>query len=617
MTYMFGIVAKNFSCLGKPGSSKTRSDSSPAEPLTEGSVGPVTVAWTGSHGGLARRGLHLAVVDGCFCNREELPSEANDAERLLDLYERHGFEGALTRLCGGFAVAVYDGKEDTLWLGRDRVGIRPLYYTWGKTGFGFASHSLPLLSLLGVSTEVNRTFAALFAASHYRTIDNDRQASPYKDIRQLPAAHLACIHNGQMDMRRWWELHETPDFTETEAILAERYRELIFTAVSQRLKCTRKPAFTLSGGMDSSSVLASALQLTGRQQHAYSSVYADPTFDESSEIADMLEDTAIQWHPVRIDQFELVDTIAKMVAVHGEPVATATWLSHWFLCQKVAEAGCDTLFGGLGGDELNAGEYEYFFFHFADLRVAGRETDVLREITAWAEHHDHPVWRKNRHVAENHLARLVDFSIPGQCLADRRRIERYIHVLRPEYFDLTAFEPVMESPFRSYLKNRTWQDLYYEAAPCCLRAEDRQTKASGLINMDPFYDHRLLEFMFRVPGDYKIRDGVTKILLRSAMKDVLPQKTRTRIKKTGWNAPAHLWFTGKQADMLRDWISSSGFLAADIYKPAALLDLLDEHCAIIASGHARENHMMFFWQMINLETWLEFSADQGSREWNP
>jgi asparagine synthase (glutamine-hydrolysing) len=559
---------------------------------------------TGPHGAWAQQGNRTAVVDGAFCNRYELPRASNDAERLLMLFERHGFEGALNRLCGDFAVALYDDTGQTLWLGRDRAGIRPCYFVEWEHGVAFASRPHVLLRLPGVPRAVNPKFAALFAASHYRTLDNDPFASPYQTIRQLPAAHWARIRRGEIEVQRWWRLSEAPDFEAGEDMLAEQYRELLFKAVRERLDLFQKPAFALSGGMDSSSILASAVHLTGIQQDAFSTVYDDPTFDESREIASMLDVAVRQWHPVRIGRIDLFGLIRDMVAAHGEPVATATWLSHWLLCRTASQSGFDALFGGLGGDELNAGEYEYFFFHFADLRAAGRDDALSREIDGWMRHHDHPIWRKNRAVAEEALARWVDPKIQGRCLANRARIERYAKALRPGVFELTRFEPEMEHPFASFLKNRTWQDISREAAPCCLRAEDRHANAFGLINVDPFYDHRLMEFMFRVPGTLKIRDGVTKILLRCAMRDVLPEETRQRIKKTGWNAPAHIWFTGTQADALRDMVRSAGFKAAEFYDVREVLRLLDEHCAIVASRQPLENHMMFFWQLINLETWL-------------
>jgi asparagine synthase (glutamine-hydrolysing) len=162
----------------------------------------------------------------------------------------------------------------------------------------------------------------------------------------------------------------------------------------------------------------------------------------------------------------------------------------------------------------------------------------------------------------------------------------------------------MVRPFRSYLKNRTWQDLFRETAPCCLRAEDRQCAAFGLEHFDPFMDERLLDLMFRVPGTLKIRDGVTKILLRDAMRGILPEETRTRVKKTGWNAPAHVWFSGRNASALHDLVASRAFRERGVYNVAEVERLVAEHEKIVASGETRENHMMFLWQLVNLETWL-------------
>jgi asparagine synthase (glutamine-hydrolysing) len=333
-------------------------------------------------------------------------------------------------------------------------------------------------------------------------------------------------------------------------------------------------------------------------------VYSDKTYDETAEIRSMLDATVEHWHAVNVDHPDVFGLIEKMVRVHDEPVATATWLSHYLLCHVVQAQGFGSLFGGLGGDELNAGEYEYYLFHFADLRRAGREDELAKEIQLWATYHDHPIYRKNRRVVEERFATQVDFAEPGHCFPDPARLQRYFAALHPDYYDLPGFRPVMDYPFHSYLKNRTYQDLTRETAPCCLRAEDRQTAAFGLGNFLPFFDHRLVEFMFRIPGFLKIRDGITKHLLRLAMRGILPEETRTRIKKTGWNAPAHLWFAVDGREQLLDLIHSQVFRERGIYKTGEVERLLAEHQAIVASGRYQENHMMFFWQLANLELWL-------------
>lgn len=573
--------------------------------------------WSGWKAAVAaRRGNAIAVVDGVFYNRDELDAAlgeaglANDAERLLAGSSKFGFEPMLSRLNGDFSVAVFDAATGELWLARDRFGVKPLYYAAVGTMLAFASRPRALLRLPGLSGAVNRRFAAVFAGAHYRYIDNAPEESPYEQIRQLPAAHWLRWNGAGVTVGRYWDLLEAEDFVGSEEELGAEYRELLLDAVRRRFVAAQgKPAFTLSGGLDSSSVLSCAVQRAGAAQHAYSSVYADKTYDETDEIRSMLATKVAQWHPVEIGMPDVFALVRSMVEAHDEPVVTATWLSHYLLCNEVARAGFGTLFGGLGGDELNAGEYEYFFFHFADLRRAGQAATLSHEVESWVRHHDHPIYRKSMLVVEHAFERMVDFDQPGRCLPDAGRMRRYYATVDPAWFDLGRFEPVLDHRFGSYLKNRTYQDLFRETAPCCLRAEDRQTSAFGLDHIDPFFDHRLAEFMFRVPGHMKIRDGITKRLLREAMRGILPEETRSRIKKTGWNAPAHAWFSrGESAAALGDLIGSRAFRERGLYRVDEVRRLFDEHTRIVESGTPAENHMMFFWQLLNVDAWLQQCA---------
>ena len=552
-----------------------------------------------------------AIVDGAFSNANELPggADASAVAQLIACYRQRGFVEALTQIAGDYAVALFDEEDRTLWLARDRVGVRPLYYTSTRDGFAFASRPNPLRAIDGVSKDVNRRYVAAFAGSHYRYIDNVPDESPFAAIRQLPAASYLKLDRHGINVRSYWSLADLPEWTDVEDVLAERYRALLLDAVDRRLRSARKPIFTLSGGMDSSSVLACAVQLTGTQQEAVSSVYYDKTYDESDDIKGFVKEKVSRWQSIPIEGFDLFDTVRSMVRAHDEPVATATWLSHFLLTRSVAEQGYDTLFGGLGGDELNAGEYEYFIFNFADLRSQGLSADLEHEISAWARHHDHPIYRKDRAAAMNHLARLTG-PRPGEVLTDRERLARYYPAVCAPYYDLEQFTPALDHPFASWLKNRTYQDIFRETAPCCLRAEDRNCEAAGLAHADPFFDHRLIEFMFRVPGSMKIRDGVTKRLLREAMKGILPEETRTRIKKTGWNAPAHLWFNGPAVDQLLDLVNSRAFSDRDIYDVKTVNRLIEEHRKIVSGALPRDNHMMFLWQLLNLELWFQDVVDR-------
>jgi len=584
------------------------------------SAAGAALGWTGRLSGGAGRchaeGGVVVVIDGRILNTGELTDHEEacleDAALVARLYRRHGFTQALARLGGDFAVALYDVTRRTLWLGRDRFGVKPLYYTAVDGGCAFASQPRALLWLPEVSREINRSFVARFAGSHYRTFDNRPDESPFASIAQLPAAHaVAVTAQKSRDPVAFWRLDESEEWEEPEDVLAERYRELVMRAVERRLRVATRPAFTLSGGLDSSTVLSCAAALNGERCHAVSSLYTDATYDERNEILDVVATKVARWEPVELsNDVDLYGMVARMVRIHDEPVATATWLSHLFVCDCVASVGFGSLFGGLGGDELNAGEYEYFPLFFADLKAAGDGARFEREVAAWVRHHDHPIFRKSRTMAEDLIARLADPAVPGRCLPDRARMLRYASAVRAEFFDLRSFEPLMDSPFRSYLKNRTYQDMFRETLPCCLRAEDRQCTALGLDHYDPFLDHEVVEFMFRVSGTLKIRDGITKWLLRRAMRGVLPDRTRERVKKTGWNAPAHRWFMGESLDAVRDIVASRSFREWGIYDLEIVQRIIEDHVRIVRSDTLEESHMMFLWQLLNLHLWLEDVAEQ-------
>ncbi|HEY4181745.1 MAG TPA: asparagine synthase-related protein [Kofleriaceae bacterium] len=560
----------------------------------------------------AANDAHLGAIDWRAPNVAQdgaltvvLDAQMWTATAVLELIRKHGFVDALAHIDGDFAIAAYDTSSSTLWLARDRFAIKPLYFARTREGFAFASRTRALLAFPGVTTAPNQGFVARFAGLHYRTFDNLPNESPYADIAQLPAATWMSIRGSDVREGTYWSLTQQPDLDLSEADLATRYRELLLDAVSRRRKIANKPAFTLSGGMDSSSVIACSVHTTGQKEHAFSTVYHDVTYDETAEIRTILEPTVEEWHAIKIGDPVLGDLIPKMIAANDEPIATATWLSHYLLCEATNKAGFGTLFGGLGGDELNAGEYEYFFYFFADLAAAHQEKLLQHETAKWAEYHDHPIFKKNEAVMRAGLERLVDLKTPGRCLPDPARLARYRDFVRPDFYDLTSYVPVMDEPFTSYLKNRTYQDIFRETAPCCLRAADRQTSAFGIDVSWPFFDHRLAELMFRVPATLKIRDGVTKHLLRDAMTGIVPEATRTRIAKTGWNAPAHVWFaTGSGRDLVLDLTASRGFIERGIYDVARVRALLDEHRDIVVSGRPVDNHMMFFWQLVNLELWL-------------
>ena len=308
------------------------------------------------------------------------------------------------------------GTATTLWLARDRLGVRPLYYARCDDGFAFASRPRPLLRLPGVSRALDPRYLGVFAGSHYRYFDNQPERSPYLGVEQVPAGHVVRIRGDDVRVTRYWGLDEAPD---SRTISPSATANCCWTRCGGGWR--PDAAFTLSGGLDSSSVLACAVHAHRRSRTRVLDGLSRLGVRRVARRSSRCSDLVAEWHRVTVAAPDVLDLVARMIEAHDEPVATATWLSHYLLCERVAADGFRTLFGGLGGDELNAGEYEHFFFRFADLEGAERD----HEIAEWARHHDHPVFHKDAATAAAVLARVADFTRPGRVRVDRERLERY------------------------------------------------------------------------------------------------------------------------------------------------------------------------------------------------
>ena len=396
-------------------------DTLPGPSAASVACGATALGSTEGGDSLAESAGYLVAIDG-YVYADAIagtPAQAEGlAARLLAAFRQLGFERALETLDGAFAIAFFDPTAERLWIARDRFGIKPMYYAATAQGLAFASQPSGLMSL--VRLDFNRQFVGLFAGSHYRTIDNAPERSPFAAMAQLPAGHVGSVTRGAaVSMRRYWKLQPAELPQRNEAEFAETYRGLIFQAVRRRLSITSKSAFTLSGGLDSSTVLGTAARIVDGACDAFSSVYSDATYDERNEIADVVDAGIARWTPVEFDnEIDLFARIDHLVRIHNEPVATATWLAHEQISRVVAMAGYRSLFGGLGGDEMNAGEYEYFPFAFADLIKAGEAARLDRELDMWAHHHDHPIYRKDRAIGRRMITTLVDLECDGVCRPD-------------------------------------------------------------------------------------------------------------------------------------------------------------------------------------------------------
>ena len=552
-------------------------------------------------------GPFIVVLDGHIYNPEDFPSsskEQTDSERILESLQKISLRETLAKINGDFAIAIFNKQTECLTLARDRFGIKPLYYSSIEGNTGFASSIQSLLYLSFVSKSINPSFLKTAAALNYRFLDADPTRSPFSDIIQVAGGSAVEFTNNSIRTYSFFNW-ESKEKNQTGLIHHTDYIDLFRDAVARRLKKTSTPMFTLSGGLDSSAVVAMAHRITGVPQPAISSIHNGEAFDEEKEIMDIVNSGIVDWEPISINDPDIFDLLEKASTIHEYPIPTATWLNHFILTEKVKNLGYTSLFTGLGGDELNAGEYDYFYYFFADLKYQKKEALLKHEIETWIKNHDHPIFEKSNLLAQNKMSNLTDLAIPGQCRPDVNLLYKYQSLLHPDLKNLEDVIPTFQVTANSYLLSHSRNELQRNTMPCCLRASYFNTSAFGISDFHPFLDWRLFELMDQVPIEEKIRNGVTKAFARKAYNGILPESTRKRIEKKGWNAPAHKWFAHQGRQKLLDLISSRRFNERGIYNQTEVRNIIDQHFGIIDSGKNIENHMMVIWQIVSLEMWLQ------------
>lgn len=613
MPLLFGCLSEDFSACHSATMADVCNDSSSIQRSDDGlfSVGThkALPSLRQSIGGVT------AVIDGVLFSSAGVSccagvNSKEIAEKLVSTYNRAGFKALINGLNGEYNIALYDDRKRKLYLGRDRVGTRPLNYAITGKSLLFSSRLLNLIAVPGVSRAVNRQHVATYAGHHYRMFDNTHIDTPFESINAIPPGHFGEFSiNATIEakLERYWSPNLESLFDSDFGKSAQDYRALLLDAVSSRVAQGSRPGFSLSGGMDSSSVLGCAVYDQKAPQEVYSVTYEDPLFDESVDIKTMQQFAAEPWHRIDIgNDIDILNGIDEMVLALEEPSITATWFAFHILAKTASENGIDTLLGGLGGDELNAGEYEYFPYFFADVRRDGDLKRLDQEIRCWAKFHDHPIFKKDAELGYGLIGQLTDPAHPGRCLVDENRFRRYEGTVSKDYFDLSGVTAVMEHPYQSHLANRCFQDLTRETLHPSARMQERLASYNGMMNLNPFLDNRLIDRMFCVPAQWQIRNGQTKILLRKSMRGIVPDEVLERVTKRGWNAPAHIWFNGNTMKRLKERVLDPANPINEIYNIDRVETIMKEHEDIVSNGLNVENHMMFLWQLANLDSWHRF-----------
>jgi asparagine synthase (glutamine-hydrolysing) len=563
---------------------------------------------------------YAITCDGRVDNREELlrnlrplafvSSTASDAALILHAYQVWG-TACLRYIVGDFAFALWDGVKRELFCARDRLGIRPFYYYSNSQCFVFGSEINSLSQHPDVPHQLNEEMAGLYLSGAI----SDGEQTFYKGILQLPAGHFLAVNDRGVSKHLYWELEpDRPVVLASEEEYVQRFRELFEEAVQCRLRSNTPVASTLSGGLDSSSIycIAQSLLKTRKapsgQVHAFSSVFSEfDTADESKYINAVLDDYPAPSHLVNSDGYWSFKPLQGSYPQPSHPFPIPHQARHEALLQKIHEQGIRVELSGEGGDEILFVQAQPYFWHLLVNRQWSRLHHDLKSVNpGWRRgfysqvlYSLAPGWTQGvYHRARGRpTGRTDDYSIISDEFARRINLDQLIdETLAPKSFKSPHWAQqhnMVQSFSRTFFLSYGSQAAHWH----------------GVEARFPFLDSRLVDFVGRVPPEYKVvREGLTKWLLRQAMKGVLPELVRQRPDKGDFSPLFHRGLNEMGEHQLRHVIEHGHLARLGLVDQARLSRLLSQ------SNLNDKYPVMRFISFFTLEQWLQqhFAGGGGS-----
>ena len=526
----------------------------------------------------------------------------SDVETILHLYEDTG-PAAASYLRGMFAAAIWDAHTDSLWLVRDRFGIKPLYYVAAPWGIAFASE-LKALVAAGFTTR-SLDIAALDAFCQLGYVP--APSTPFADVKKLEPGHwLLWRGTGALSVRRYWDL-PTDRATEIPADLPERVRGWLDESVTAHLVSDVPVAAFLSGGIDSSSIVTSMVRSTGVAPHVFTARYFGAgagASDETGFASRLAERHGMDLTlvDIRPDVRDLLEPIAWAL---DEPLADDSAIPSWLLCAAVGR-DYKVALTGLGGDELFAG-----YRRHTGLLALERYGRLPRAVRAAAAHAGRalPDWSGGDGLAVDRVKRFLrsgagEGSAATRYLdivsrhSDRERAALYAPALRHVIERATArgrFEALAGG--RSGLDAALALDYRTFLPDDILALSDRLAMAHGLEIRVPFVDHRLVEHIFPLPDRAKIgtRRTLKDLLKRSMASRLLPEQLTA--PKRGFVGPTAAWLRHELRPVLDDELSADRLTRLGLFDGRTVTRLVHEHQT------RRHNRETILWALLTFSVW--------------
>jgi asparagine synthase (glutamine-hydrolysing) len=445
----------------------------------------------------------------------------SDTEVVVRAWRQWGTD-CLDRFEGMWAFALFDEREGTLHLSRDRFGEKPLFLAYLNGALYFASEVKAIAALSGSAPRVNISQIRRYLVNGYKSL-HKRGETYFEGVSELPAGTVAKIDSSSMPTpKRYWSLAYRPQkMSEAEAI--EGTRAHLLRALNIRLRADVPIAFCLSGGIDSGTLASMAVKEFGARVHAFSIVDSDERYDEAENLAAVVADLGCDHYVVRTATDGFFERLSDLVSYHDSPVATISYYVHSFLSQAISDAGYRVALSGTGADEIFTGYYDHYAFWLAEMMERPDAEALLDD------------WRRTygRFVQNPLLKEPLRFR-------DTPQERGHIYLKRELYNRLLVEECVEDFEEESYggnlLRRRMLNELFHESVPVILNEDDLNSMRYSVENRSPYLDRQLAEFLYSVPNEYLIANGLPKWILRAAGDGYLTDKVRLDPRKRGFNA---------------------------------------------------------------------------------
>lgn len=536
--------------------------------------------------------------------REHVFYTNTDTETILHLYEEYG-ERCVDFLNGMFAFCIWDKTRNRAFLARDRLGKKPLYYCVLKDGFVFGSEIKCLLES-----------GLLEASISYETLNNymtyrfcPAPKTPFEGVHKLLPAHTLTYENGILNARRYWQVKDFNKIRGTEVSLREALLEKLRCAVRRRLVSDVPLGLFLSGGVDSSAILALMTESMEEPVKTFSIGFDfGEDFQEFQYANRVAELFGTKHTTMLIDSEDFVREIPHMVWYLEDLVADSATIP-LYLVSKLAKKEITVALSGEGSDELFAGYSRLFLYDYKRQRLKKRLWS-LPEFTrgraaACFFKKVLPKYQGKFEFLRNPIGLDKVVSMGDYFTTDQKKsvLDDHIYARIAERDSYTIIENLLKNYDEiNYLDRKLIVDLSYWLPDDLLIKADKATMANGVELRVPFLDYELVEFAFRIEDRYKINGDQGKYILKKALEGILPPEIVYR-KKMGFPVPLSGWFRGELKERVYEVLLGKRSVERRIFKPEEIRKLLDCH----ASG--KQNLSGHIWILIVFEIWCRIFID--------